>query len=277
MMNKRIIWFISATFLILTIPVFLFILKFGSWTFSKNLSDWNTFSGYIGGLLGTFISFLSLLVTIYITYLLNEYDIRKSQQLKESENVKAYLELYKYFVGHEFREKRTISWKVLKTAIENPEYSDFLVNETYIIGFEHKVRTRINYDKFKHIYKDENYEESEFFIRESEDRHKLDDVLTFFQLLAITDVPKNNYLIFDFYYDHWRAMLLWYSKKLEEGYEKIEADKKFNNPPKLRTAIELLDQKYFNPKIPNDITFENVTEHPIIAFYSTTKFENING
>jgi hypothetical protein len=276
-MNKRIIWFISATFLILTIPVFLFILKFGSWTFSKNLSDWNTFSGYIGGLLGTFISFLSLLVTIYITYLLNEYDIRKSQQLKESENVKAYLELYKYFVGHEFREKRTISWKVLKTAIENPEYSDFLVNETYIIGFEHKVRTRINYDKFKHIYKDENYEESEFFIRESEDRHKLDDVLTFFQLLAITDVPKNNYLIFDFYYDHWRAMLLWYSKKLEEGYEKIEADKKFNNPPKLRTAIELLDQKYFNPKIPNDITFENVTEHPIIAFYSTTKFENING
>ena len=277
MMNKRIIWFISATFLILTIPVFLFILKFGSWTFSKNLSDWNTFSGYIGGLLGTFISFLSLLVTIYITYLLNEYDIRKSQQLKESENVKAYLELYKYFVGHEFREKRTISWKVLKTAIENPEYSDFLVNETYIIGFEQKVRTRINYDKFKHIYKDENYEESEFFIRESEDRHKLDDVLTFFQLLAITDVPKNNYLIFDFYYDHWRAMLLWYSKKLEEGYEKIEADKKFNNPPKLRTAIELLDQKYFNPKIPNDITFENVTEHPIIAFYSTTKFENING
>jgi hypothetical protein len=276
-MNKRIIWFISATFLILTIPVFLFILKFGSWTFSKNLSDWNTFSGYIGGLLGTFISFLSLLVTIYITYLLNEYDIRKSQQLKESENVKAYLELYKYFVGHEFREKRTISWKVLKTAIENPEYSDFLVNETYIIGFEQKVRTRINYDKFKHIYKDENYEESEFFIRESEDRHKLDDVLTFFQLLAITDVPKNNYLIFDFYYDHWRAMLLWYSKKLEEGYEKIEADKKFNNPPKLRTAIELLDQKYFNPKIPNDITFENVTEHPIIAFYSTTKFENING
>jgi hypothetical protein len=55
------------------------------------------------------------------------------------------------------------------------------VNETYIIGFEQKVRTRINYDKFKHIYKDENYEESEFFIRESEDRHKLDDVLTFFQ------------------------------------------------------------------------------------------------
>jgi hypothetical protein len=268
-MNRRIIWFVSTTFLLLAVPVFLFVLKFGSWTFSKNISDWATFSGYISGVLGTFISFLSLLVTIYITYLLNEYDIRKSQQLKESENIKAYLELYKYFVGHEFREKRSICWNVIKIAIENPEYSEFIVNETYIISSEQKVQTRTNYDKFKHIYKDENYNESEFFKRESEDRHKLDDVLTFFQLLAITDVPKNNYLIFDFYYDHWRAMLLWYSKKLEEGYQKIEENKKFNNPPKLRTAIELLDKKYFNPQIPNDIAFDNVTEHPVIKFYST--------
>ena len=84
---------------------------------------------------------------------------------------------------------------------------------------------------------------------------------------------QNNYLIFDFYYDHWRAMLLWYAKKLEVGYEKLEDSKKFNNPPKLRAAIELLDKKYFNPQRQNDITFDNIEEHPIIAHFLTSKSE----
>lgn len=250
------------------IPICFYVYKFGSWTLSDQKGDWGTLGEYLGGLISPFISFLALLVTIYIAYTINEYEIRRDKKIKEQDDIKSYLELYQYFTGPEFREKRHIGWNVLRKGIENPDYGDFIVKENFVSRYSDRVLRKDVYEKFKGIlYKDKNYEKKKFLHQESEDRHKLDTVINFFQLLAIKDVPTDNFKVCDFYYDSWRPLLYWYAKQLEVGYEKYPENKMFNNPPNLRSAIEILDKKYYNPVVKDTLTFDNVFEHPILKWY----------
>ena len=261
---KRIIF---GAIVISLIPIIIYILKLGSWTLSNKINDWSSFSSYLGGLLSPFISFLTLLITVYIAYSLNEYEKRKDKQLKEQDNIKSYLELYQYFTGLEFREKRQIAWNVARRGIENPDYADFIVKETFVCRYtDRMVRTEV-FNKFRTIYKENNSDKKTFCHQESEDRHKLDAVINFFQLLAIKDVPEENYKVCDFYYDSWRPILCWYAKKLEQGYAKYDINKRFSNPPNLRASIALLDQKYYNPQIADTLAVDTIDEHPILKWY----------
>jgi hypothetical protein len=261
--KRIIIW----TLAISVVPVIIYLLKFGSWTLSDNLSDWNSFSGYLSGFIGPFISFLALLVTVYIAYSLKEYEKRKDKQLKEQDDVKSYLELYQYFTGLEFREKRQVGWNVARKGIENKEYADFIVKEAFVCRYSDRTSRTEVFNKYKALYQEEMTDKKKFLHKESEDRHKLDAVVNFFQLLAIKDVPTENYKVCDFYYDSWRPILCWYAKKLEEGYAKYDINKQFSNPPNLRASIALLDKKYYSPEIADTLTVDTISEHPILKWY----------
>lgn len=266
---KRIVW---IALIISVIPIIFYLLKFGSLRFSSIKSDWGSFGDYIGGLLNPFISFLTLLVTIYIAISLNQYEEEKNKKLKAQEDVKTYLELYQYFTGPEFREKRVISWEVMRKAIAHPDYADFLIEGNFISRYTNRqFKRKYIYEKFKHIfYANKNLTQEEFLLKESEDRHKLESLIDFFQLLAIRDVPNDNYKVCDFYYDNWRPVLCWYAKKLEIFYTKHEENVKFNTPPNLRDAIKILDNKYCTPQA-ELLSIDNILEHPILKWYSQEK------
>jgi hypothetical protein len=261
---KRIVW---TALIISAVPILIYIIHFGSWTFSGKISDWSSFSTYLSGLISPFISFLALMVTVYVAYSVNEYQRRKDTQLKEQDDIKSYLALYQYFTGLEFREKRQIAWNVVRRGVENPEYADFIVKENFVCRYTDRMpRTQV-YEKFKAIYKETFTDKKQFLNTESEDRHKLDAVVNFFQLLAIKDVPKDNHKVCDFYYDSWRPILCWYAKKLEECYEKYPINKQYSNPPNLRATIETLDKKYYQPAVKDTLTVDTINEHPILKWY----------
>ena len=214
-----------------------------------------------------FIQVLTLLTTIFIAVIVYRYQERKDKEGKGQYDIKSYLELYQYFIGVEFREKRQIGWNVVRRCIENPEYSEFVIQEQYVSRYSNRMPRKKVFEKFKHIYNEDYKTQKEFLHKESEDRHKLDSVVNFFNLLAIIDLPKASYNVSDFYYDSWRPILCWYAKKLEEGYSKSEDNKQFNNSPNLRKTIEKLDEKFYCPDIPDNLTIEDIEEHPIIKCY----------
>ena len=195
---KRIIF---TALIISILPILFYVAKFGSFTLSDKVNDWSSFSSYLSGLLNPFISFLALLVTVYVAYSINEYEKRKDKQIKEQDDIKSYLELYQYYTGREFREKRRIAWSVFIRAVENADYADFIAKEQFVCRYTDRFPRDQIYKRFKSTYKETFPNKKTFLSRESEDRHILDAVVNFFQLLAIKDVPKDNYKVCDFYYD----------------------------------------------------------------------------
>lgn len=261
------------TIVICLIPIVVYILRFGQFALSENTADWGTFGDYIGGILNPITSFLTLLVTIYIAISINDYEKRKDEQAKKQDDIKAYLELYQYFTSAEFRQRRHTAWNVIRAALENENYRDFIIQETYVSRYTFRVQRKEVYEKFKaFLYTDKNLNKKEFLHKESEDRHMLDSLVNFYQMLAIKDIPENYYEICDFYYDSWRPLLIWYANELEKGYNSNLENRKFNNPPTLKKAIELLDTKYYNPVESDGINFENVTEHPILKWYINREY-----
>jgi hypothetical protein len=267
---KCIAW---GTVILSVIPFVFYLCKFGSFTLSDTKGDWGTFGDYIGGLLNPFISILTLGVTVYIAWNINEYEKRKDLSEKGEADVKAFLELYQFFTSSEFREIRHTAWNTLRRAIENKSYKEFITKEAFVARYVNRIPRTSVYNSFKNVLysKDESYNQKEFLQKESEDRNKLDSLINFFQLLAVKDVPVYYYQICDFYYDSWRPLLSWYAKALEESYNSNEKNKQFNNPPTLRAAIAKLDKKYYYPAIQDVLTVDTINEHPIIDWYSNLK------
>jgi hypothetical protein len=265
--GKYIKWLIGITIILTIVPVIFYLYKFGDGTLSTDKGEWGTFGDFIGGVLNPLISLLTLAVTVYIAITFNDYEKRRDEQSKTEADVKSYLELYQYFVGPEFREKRQIGWNVVRRAVENPEYADFVVKENFVCRYTDRLTRTEVYNKFKDTYKETFPDKKSFLHKESEDRHKLDAVINFFQLLAVKDVPKDNHKVCDFYYDSWRPILCWYAKKLEEGYNKFPINLQYSNPPNLRATIALLDKKYYCPTTKDTLTVDTILEHPILKWY----------
>lgn len=260
------------TIVLVIVPLLFYLYKFGSLTFSADKSDWGTFGDYLGGILNPLLGLLTLAVTVYIAMTFNDYEKRRDKQTKDEADVKSYLELYQYFTGPEFREKRHTAWNVVRKAIENKEYKDFLIRETFVSRYVDRMERDDVYKNFKSLlYTDQNLDKREFLHLESEDRHKLDSVINFFQLLAVKDVPDNYYSICDFYYDSWRPILYWYAREIEIGYNLSQDNKKYNNPPTLKLALAMLDKKYYKPATTDTLTYANIDEHPILNWYVNGK------
>lgn len=267
---KYIAW---GTAILSAIPFIFYLFKFGSFTFSDTIGDWGIFGDYIGGLLNPFISILTLGVTVYIAWNINDYEKRRDLSEKNEADVKAFLELYQFFTSPEFRDVRHTAWNTLKKAIEHKAYKQFITKEAYVARYGDRISRTNVYSNFKDIlYNDgETLNQKEFLHKESEDRNKLDSLINFFQLLAVKDVPVYYYQLCDFYYDSWRPLLCWYAKALEESYNNNEQNKRFNNPPSLRAAIAKLDKKYYYPAVEDVLTVDTINEHPIIDWYSNLK------
>ncbi len=83
-MNKKIFFIIAAFVILITLtPIFFFILNFHNFKVSNDIANWGSFGDYFGGILNTFFSFLTLIVTIYIAF-----EISKIEENRNKENLK---------------------------------------------------------------------------------------------------------------------------------------------------------------------------------------------
>lgn len=270
---RPLIW---TTVILALIPIFFYLYKFGSFTFSEDKAEWGTFGDYVGGILNPLISILTLGVTVYIAYSINEYEMRRDREMKYEVDVKSYMELYQFFITPEFRETRVIAWYVLKKAIENPTYRDFIVKENYVSRYIDRMPRDKVYNTFKdflyiadHPLDAQPVDKKDFLKQEALGRNKVDVLINFFQFVAIKNVPVYYYQICDFYYDTWRPVLYWYANQLEIEFNKFENNQKYNNPPTLRAALAKLDKNYYNPAIMNVDFDQQLSQHPIIEYMRT--------
>ncbi|WP_316752576.1 hypothetical protein [Pedobacter gandavensis] len=253
------------------LPIALYRDQFDASVRSNTQADWGTFGDYIGGLLNPFISLLTLLVTSYIAYILFTYESKRDAQSKEEGDVKSFMELYQFFMGIEFRAVRTMAWDILKKAIANDNYRDFIIKENYVSRYIGRQPRADVYREFKGVFYQKDHliysqedNESAFLKQEAFDRNNIDILINFFQLLSFKNVPENYYKICDFYYDTWRPVLYWYAMQLEKAYLLLEENKRFNNPPNLLEALKKLDERFYKPEILAALKEEKIETHPII-------------
>jgi hypothetical protein len=260
--------------IVVLLAIILYLKKFASPIFSDDKDHWTQFGNFFAAVLNPYLSALLVITTVYIAWWLNNYEKKRDAALKKEADVKSYLELYQYYTSPEFREKRTIAWQVLVRAIENDEYAEYLVDQ----AFAGRYGARPADEDLYNIICPECYSQGDHFKQailylERENRHKLDAVVNFFQLLAIKDLPDETFRLCDFYYDYWRPMLYWYAKKLNEKYEnQAEPENSlFSNKPRLLEALKLLDKKYLDSKLLKNISAKDDIDHPIIQYHLKKK------
>lgn len=205
------------------------------------------------------LAFGSILIPIILWEIKQENERHRERE----EQMKYFGKLYQYFMSSSFRIKRKVAWITISRAIKNPDYADLLVSRSYVSIYCNELHP--NYTKTeKKIYKSfySCSEKTPSLAKEYDAEHMLDDVVSFFKILADLDFSEVQAESIDFYYDSWRPVLYWYALKLEEGYEAHSVNEKYNNPPSLRKSIEKLDRKLARFQLSKDI--QDLEKHPII-------------
>lgn len=193
------------------------------------------------GALFSALAFAGLFLTIF-------YQRKDFIDMRKYNNMNEFIELYRYFISPEFRETRRMAWSTLRKCIQNPDYADYVLGESYMERYAAKLTEEQLFEKFKHIHTAFNSNSSVFCVKDSEFRHKLDDLINFYQLLSIKETSNKYFETVDFFYDSWRPMLYWYALKSEVLYLANPINKSHNNPPGLLTALKRLDDKFYCPE-----------------------------
>ncbi|GEO02916.1 hypothetical protein AAE02nite_05800 [Adhaeribacter aerolatus] len=84
-----------TTFLVVLplIPIFIYLLNFFDTSLSDNPSDWGTFGDFFGGILNSYFSLLTLLITIYIAYEISNLEEKRNERNLSFERRKLLTEL----------------------------------------------------------------------------------------------------------------------------------------------------------------------------------------
>ncbi|WP_213195868.1 hypothetical protein [Cloacibacterium caeni] len=86
MKTKKII-ILTLSILLFIIPfLLLFYTNFKNQKISDNISDWGAFGDYIGGVINTLISFLTLITTIFIAFYISKIDDNRNNKIIFEEN-----------------------------------------------------------------------------------------------------------------------------------------------------------------------------------------------
>jgi hypothetical protein len=263
---------------ILLLPLIIYTCNFRGHVISDDAADWGTFGDYVGGVLGPYISLLTLIVTAVIAYILYHYETKRDSQVKQEQDVKSFMELYQFFISAEFREVRVVAWYILKKAVYNDDYKNFVVNENYVSRYINRIPRADIYTNFSHLLYQNDHpglqkpvDEGAFLRQEALDRNMVDTLINFFQLLSIKEVPKGYFKVCDFYYDTWRPVLYWYAKELESAYSLLAENKKYNNAPTLTEALKKLDSKFYESQVLSALNAAGYSVHPIIQHMKSGK------
>lgn len=86
----------AVILLIILTPALVFFSRFKNFQLSTNMTDWSAFGSYFGGITGSIISFFSLLILGYITYMVGKNSTKENKNLFiYKKRIEAYDELIK--------------------------------------------------------------------------------------------------------------------------------------------------------------------------------------
>lgn len=158
---------------ILVVPVLLFFKTFHSPNFSENISDWANFGDFIGGTLGPLISYFSLILLGFLTYLVSkdstdqayshQINLKKIEAYQKlvtgANNLEIYIDSFERFADSiEFVSTRTNNYQVLSNTVASEKgtvITSILNLKLYIIEFKN---FETSYGKlFKYNFSNQRY------------------------------------------------------------------------------------------------------------------------
>jgi len=193
-----------------------------------------------------------------------------NQTIVSDSKVTALINLYLfYYDKNEFRKTRSKTWFVLRKMIQNEDYFHYTFERGVMAARGYKTVTENHRLQFQGIYSpDKELSIDEYLVVDNEHRHQFDDLLNFYNLLAVRSIPKEFFQKVDFNYDGWRQLLYWYAFNAESEFDKDENLRKLCSPMTLKESLQKLDIQ-FDFESPE--TFEVVCEFPIVRTFLNQK------
>lgn len=128
--------------LIVLMTVLTFLLNFRTQIISDNISDWGSLGSYIGGILSPVISFISLIVLAYITYLVSRNNSEENRNLNLlKRRLDAFEELIKYY-----NKVNTKGWAtaiIVNSILTELKKTDVLTITTTVKNLSEKLNNEI--------------------------------------------------------------------------------------------------------------------------------------
>jgi len=209
-------------------------------------TEWNSFSQYIGGIIGPIISFWTLVITAWIAITFNNYQKKQKAKSDSEELQQTTIDLFKEIRSPEMRKTRDIAREVKKYWDNDKDKK----SNTYQARF---IYAMINEEEFK----DDN-------IKIEQKHYKaVYDLFTFYIMLGLySNNEKNIKNLNYFYYSWWRRFL----HEIATEYDKNKITIISNDP--------ILLQK---EKFDKNVFLENISlKRPLKKLDLLCGFDNID-
>jgi hypothetical protein len=266
LLMKFAIVFVVLGFLTLILAVFLFIHEQAFDTSQTiNSTKFGEFGSFVSGAVGIMWSLVGIIL-FYVTLTLQRKELslqrkeltltRKelkktaeaNRQIAEDTKANAIVDLYQTYTTDYFFNLSKAAWRVLMRCMSNKEYSDYVVSTFFVSEYSSTLSDDIKetiYAAFaSEMLSDDESEKLRILQIDNEERHRLDDFINFYSVLALRNAPKEIFEKCDFFYDWWRPLLWWISDKRKAAYAKDLEKQKYSTELHHLEILERLDFIY---------------------------------
>lgn len=173
---------------------------------------------------------------------------KASKQISEDTKANAIVDLFQTRTSKYFYNLSTAAWNVLMNCLANKKYLDYVVSTFFISEYSldrHKKIEDIIYTLYSDRIEPNNVENKKKILAlENDERHRLDDLINYFSVIALREAPPEVFDKCDFFYDWWRPLFWWIADERYAAYEKDELKIKYSTKPKQLEILERLDKIY---------------------------------
>ncbi len=189
--------------------------------------------------------------------------VKANETIVVDSKVTALINLYLFFYDTDkFGSTRKKATTVFRGMIQHEDYFHFVFNRGVKAARGYEPISEKHKVQFQNIYKSNVEMDFEDFKKiDSEYRDKLDDLMHFFNLLSVRNMPGEFFHKVDFNYDKWRQYLWWFAFKVEDEFNRDERLRKFCSLTTLSDTLEKLDE-CFEFKKPENL--EQVLQFAIV-------------
>jgi len=245
---------------------------------SPDQEVWGQFGDFLGGVLNPLFSvaaFLGLLLTIMLQLRalkissdeleLTRTELAKTalanQTIAEDNKANAIVDLYQIYTNDYFYELSRAAWKVLEIAVKDYDYCNFLVSTFFVTEYKSPRLDDDLLDKIKTHF--DSHEDVKRL--ENDYRHRLDEMINFFNIIALRNAPKEVFEKCDFFYDWYRPLLWWICDLRLSAYMVDENKQRYCTSPSHHKGLKILDSVYGFETGDRLERWEEFQVHPLIT------------
>ena len=271
-------------FMFVAIGLFLFVVVFYFVCFNNGISHdqaiWGQFGDFLGGVLNPLFSvaaFIGLLITITLQLRalkissdeleLTRTELEKTasanQTIAEDNKANAIVDLYQIYTNDYFYKLSVAAWQILEVAVKDSDYCKFLVTTFFVTEYKNpRIANHSLVEKIKTHLQLSDGEDAR--VIENDYRHRLDEMINFFNIIALRKAPQEVFERCDFFYDWYRPLLWWIADLRLASYLRDEQKQKYCTRPFHQKGLERLDQIYGFPLQTRAERWADFKSHPLV-------------